>query len=95
MEAVVTRTIEDLGLDISKLTAQSYDNASNMSGIYSGLQPRLRQLNPLAHYIPCVAHSLNLVGCCATCSCLGATSYFAFLQALYNFCPGLLTAGRC
>jgi len=85
MEAVVTKLIEDLGLDVSNLRGQSYNNAANMSGIYSGLQARIRELNPLAHYVPCAAHSLYLVGSCAACSCLHATSYFALLQALYNF----------
>ncbi|XP_052221806.1 zinc finger MYM-type protein 1-like [Dreissena polymorpha] len=85
MTAVVTKILEELGLDISNLRGQSYDNASNMSGIYSGLQARIRELNPLAHYVPCAAHSLNLVGSAAVSSCMGATSFFTFLQALYNF----------
>ncbi len=38
------------------------DNGSNMSGKYSGLQARIRGKNPLADYIPCFAHFLNLVG---------------------------------
>ena len=40
----------------------NHDNGSNMSGKYSGLQARIRERNPLADYIPCFAHSLNLVG---------------------------------
>jgi len=91
----VTRLIDSLGLDISNLRGQSYDNASNMSGIYTGLPARIRKLNPLALYVPCAAHSLNLVGSCAACSCLAATSYFAFLQSLYASSLSLLTAGRC
>jgi len=56
-----------------------------MSGTYTGLQARIWKLNPLDLYVPCAAHSLNLVGSCAACSCLAATSYFAFLQSLYTF----------
>jgi hypothetical protein len=37
------------------------------------------------HYTPFAAHPLNLVDSCAADSCLTATSYFAFLHALYNF----------
>ena len=33
---------EDLGLDISNLCGQSYDNASNMAGAYSGLRQELK-----------------------------------------------------
>jgi len=35
LEAVVTRLIDSLGLDIPNLRGQIYDNASNMSGIYT------------------------------------------------------------
>lgn len=34
--------------DIMNCRGQSYDNASNMSGIYSGLQARIKTINPLA-----------------------------------------------
>lgn len=33
-----------------------------MSGIYKGVQKWITDINPLAYYIPCAAHSLNLVG---------------------------------
>ncbi|CAH1111754.1 unnamed protein product [Psylliodes chrysocephalus] len=36
---------EKCNLDISNCRGQSYDNASNMSGIYSGVQARIKQLN--------------------------------------------------
>jgi len=85
MAAVVTRMLENLGLDISNCRGQSYDNAANMSGIYSGLQARIKALNKLAHFVPCAAHSLNLVGTCAAESCTAAVSYFGFVQTLYNF----------
>jgi len=44
----------------------SYDNAENMSCIYSGLQARIKESAPLADFIPCSTHSLNLVGSYAT-----------------------------
>ena len=47
----------------SSNTAFALDNGSNMSGKYSGLQARIWERNPLADYIPCFAHSLNLVCC--------------------------------
>ncbi|CAH0405833.1 unnamed protein product [Chilo suppressalis] len=73
------------GVDIKNLRGQSYDNASNMSGCYNGLQAHLKKINPLAHYVPCAAHSLNLVGVRAAESCVGAISFFGLVQALYNF----------
>lgn len=72
-------------LDISSFRGQSYDNALNVSGVYSGVQARIKELSPLAEYVPCAAHSLNLVGSCAAESCLEAVSFFGLLQALFNF----------
>ena len=85
MTDVITKLIKDIGLNIMNCRGQSYDNASNMAGIYTGLQARIKELSPLAHFIPCAAHSLNLVGVCAAESCPSALSYFTFLQSLYNF----------
>ena len=48
------------GLDISKCYGQAYDGASNMSGHLNGVAARIQKEHPKAHYIHCVAHSLNL-----------------------------------
>ncbi|XP_060846758.1 zinc finger MYM-type protein 1-like [Rhopalosiphum padi] len=56
-------------LNIKNCRGQSYDNASNMSGMYSGLQARIKEACIHAVYIPCAAHSLNLVGECAASCC--------------------------
>ena len=72
-------------IDFSDCRGQSYDNASNMSGKYTGMQARLRDVNPVALYIPCTAHSLNLVGVSAVDCCVSAVSFFGFVQGLYTF----------
>ena len=59
--AVVT-VLDDMGIDINNCRGQCYDNASNMSGTYKGVQARIKQINPLAEWVPCAAHTLNLVG---------------------------------
>ena len=64
---------------------QNYDNASNMSGRYNGLQARIKQVNQFAEYISCFAHSLNLVGKCAAECCEEANIFFAFFQNIYTF----------
>lgn len=81
----VVKTIENFGIDIQNCRGQSYDNANNMSGIYNGLQAKILDISPLAQYVPCAAHSLNLVGECAAESCDEACSYFGLLQEIYNF----------
>lgn len=72
-------------VDIRLCRGQSYDNASNMSGKYSGMQAHIKMKNRLADYIPCAAHSLNLVGQSAVDCCVEAVSFFGLTQELYNF----------
>ena len=87
LAACVQKMDSDLGLDLADCRGQAYDNASNMSGKYNGLQAHLKRQNPLIHYIPCAAHSLNLVGVnCVENSCREASDFFDLLQALYAFC---------
>jgi len=48
-------------IDIKKLRGIAFDGAANMSGVYSGLQAHIKHTQPLALYVHCVAHNLNLV----------------------------------
>ncbi|KFM62958.1 Zinc finger MYM-type protein 1, partial [Stegodyphus mimosarum] len=77
--------LENQGIDPKFCRCQSYDNAANMSGVYSGVQTRFREINSAATWVPCGAHSLNLVGTAAAESCLEAVKFFEILQSLYNF----------
>lgn len=61
IEDDLLKSFENNGLNIMNCRGQSYDNATNMSGLYSGLQSRIKATNLLAHYVPCATHSLNLV----------------------------------
>ncbi|XP_040197362.1 zinc finger MYM-type protein 1-like [Rana temporaria] len=72
-------------IPLSNCRGQSYDNASNMSGRYTGLQARILQLNEFAMYVPCAGHSLNLVGVKAAECCLQCVKFFDFVQRLYSF----------
>ncbi|CAH1111083.1 unnamed protein product [Psylliodes chrysocephalus] len=77
MEVAILKTLDEFTLPIEDCVGQSYDNASNMSGEYSGLQARIKN-NAKALYIPCAAHSLNLIGSCAAESCSQTTEFFMF-----------------
>ena len=77
--------LNENGIDIGNCQGQSYDNASNMSGRYNGLQARIKQLNEFAQYVPCFAHSLNLVEKCAAECCKEANIFFAFVENIYTF----------
>ncbi len=50
-----------LNLPISGLRGQAYDGASNMAGKYSGAQAVIQRAQPLAPYIHCGAHCVNLI----------------------------------
>src|SRR6185437_10292863 len=76
LASTVQETLKDMAISIQDCRGQTYDNASNMAGKYSGLQQRIRDINPLADFVPCSAHSLNLVGACAAECCVQAVSFF-------------------
>ena len=73
------------GVNIAHCRGQTYDNACNMSGKYSGMQKHIKDVIPQADYIPCAAHSLNLVGHAAVNCCIPAVSFFGIIQKIYTF----------
>lgn len=85
LENAVVDCLERFGININNCRAQSYDNASNISGPYTGLQARMKKQSPLAEYIPCAAHSLNLVDSAAAECCTTTVVFFGFVQELYNY----------
>lgn len=82
---MILHVLSQHGLDMQNCRGQSYDNASNMSGRYAGVQARVRDINPLAEYVPCAAHSLNLVGQCVAESITEVAEFFTTVQELHNF----------
>ncbi|XP_015363711.1 PREDICTED: zinc finger MYM-type protein 1-like [Diuraphis noxia] len=68
--------LKENDINIENCRGQSYDNASNMSGTYTGMQAEIKKCNSLIDYIPCIAHSLNIVGQSAVDCCVEAVSFF-------------------
>ena len=56
-----------------------------MSGKYNGMQALIRENNKLSEFIPCCAHSLNLIGQSAVECCPAAVSFLNFVQKLCVF----------
>jgi len=60
----LTNLIKDIinshGLEIIYMRGQCYDGAAAMRGSYRGVQSRIKKDNPLALYVHCYAHILNL-----------------------------------
>jgi len=63
-------------LNFEDCRGQSYDNVANIAGCYAGLQASIMELNPLAIFVGCAAHTLNLVGKSAVESVLHAAMFF-------------------
>ena len=82
--------IEDNEINLKDLRRQSYENAFNMSGKYKVMQAIMKECNHQAKYIPCAAHSLDLVGKCAAECCQSADRFFILVQGLYVFFSALI-----
>ena len=73
---------ETCKINFSKCRGQTYDNAANMSGKYNGMQQKVLQRNKYAIFVPCAAHSLNLVGRSAVDCCAMAVDFFSVAQLI-------------
>ena len=56
----ILKDAESLGLVLKFLHGQGYDGAAAMKGQFQGCQTRVKALYPLAIYVHCSAHCLNL-----------------------------------
>jgi len=68
--------------------AKASDNGSNMAGIYNGVQAHILRKNRLAVFVPCAAHSLNLVGVHAADKSPTVTTFFGIVQKVYTYFSG-------
>lgn len=81
----ILKKVTNNGLDMKNCRGQSYDNGANMAGIYKGVQSRILKDHELAYFVPCAAHSLNLVGVHAAESSPESETFFGILNILYSF----------
>uniref|UniRef100_A0AAQ4PYZ4 TTF-type domain-containing protein n=2 Tax=Gasterosteus aculeatus aculeatus TaxID=481459 RepID=A0AAQ4PYZ4_GASAC len=88
LASMILTKLEDLGIPFQDCRGQSYDNGANMRGKNKGVQARLFEKNPRALFVPCAAHTLNLVVCDAAKRSVDAISYFGVLQKLYTLFSG-------
>ena len=85
LEKTILSALSELGLNINNCRGQTYDNAANMSGIYNGLQAKIKCYSKNAEFVPCAGHSLNLVGNTAAECSSKAIRFFDFIQNLFFF----------
>ena len=56
----IIRSLQTYGLDLGKLRGQSYDGAGNMAGSNRGTAALISAQYPLALYLHCASHALNV-----------------------------------
>lgn len=85
MTEEILEKLEVDGLDLYNCRGQSYDNQATMAGVHSGVQQRILDRNPLAVFVPCNNHSLNLVGVHAANVNPQAITFFGTVERIYAF----------
>jgi len=85
MTDYVMNVLREMNIPIEKCYGQGYDGASVMSGVYSGVQTRIKRIQPHAEYVHCTSHNLNLIINDCVSGCPEVSSFFATLQKIYTF----------
>ena len=88
LSTVLLDKLKELNVPFDDCRGQSYDNGANMKGKKQGVQARLLQFNSRALFVPCAAHSMNLVIADAAKSSRDATGFFGYLQQPFCFFSG-------
>ncbi|XP_047320270.1 zinc finger MYM-type protein 1-like [Impatiens glandulifera] len=71
-------------LEINNMRGQGYDGASNMSGIFNGLQALFLKDCPYAYYVHCFAHRLQLALVTAAEKEISIWLFFSNLTTIIN-----------
>lgn len=72
-------------IDVQNCRGQAYDNALVMSGRLSGVQTRIKEINPKADFANCTNHSLNLAGSYAASVAVNSITFFGTVERVYVF----------
>ena len=77
----ITSSLQTYGLDLSNLRGQAYDGAGNMAGSVNGTAALITKDYPLALYLHCASHCLNL----AVVSSLQVRNMMGVVGRAYQF----------
>ncbi|GFQ82628.1 hypothetical protein TNCT_227751 [Trichonephila clavata] len=73
------------GLNSMNCRGQAYDNAATMAGCHSGVQQRIKDINPNAEFVPCSNHSLSLVCVNSDSVEVHSVTFFGTQERCYSF----------
>uniref|UniRef100_A0A3Q1FCV8 TTF-type domain-containing protein n=1 Tax=Acanthochromis polyacanthus TaxID=80966 RepID=A0A3Q1FCV8_9TELE len=88
LSKLILDRLQELNLSFQDCRGQSYDNGANMRGKNKGVQARLLAKNPRALYVPCGAHTLNLMIADAAKASKDAAYFFANVEKVYKLFSG-------
>lgn len=80
----IKQQLKLMNLDLKNCRGQAYDNGANMIGRKQGVQSRIISENPRAFFVPCTAHSLNLLLGDMASSVPAAMTFFGVIQRIYT-----------
>ncbi|XP_060845789.1 zinc finger MYM-type protein 1-like [Rhopalosiphum padi] len=60
LATLILESLHTFGIETKYMRGQGYDGAAAMSGEFNGVQALIRKTHPLAFYVHCSAHVLNL-----------------------------------
>ena len=82
---LVKEVMNDLQLELQNIVGECFDGASNMSGVNKGLSARMKECSPLAIYVHCYGHLLNLALQDTLTTVEPLRNTLGTIQSLYNF----------
>jgi hypothetical protein len=61
LQEQIYNSIREKGPTLEKIRGQVYDGAATVSGVYSGVQAHIKEMQPRAIYVHCASHNRSLV----------------------------------
>ena len=81
----ISKVLTMCNLQVRNIRGQGYDGASNMRGIYKGLQALFLEECPYAYYVHCFAHRLQLTLNATAKGVHESWKFFSILSLIVNF----------
>ena len=82
---LVKTVFQETDLILKEIVGQCFDGAANMSGVHRGLATRMKETSPLAIYVHCYGHLLNLALQDTMTHVEVLRNALGTVQSLYNF----------